>query len=98
MYEGKIGKPPGLVLRGIKSEIAAKDFSPGDFLGNETDIATKYKVSRCSVRKALGFLEQQGMIKKIARHGIFLSEKSVLLKQRKRDELMFIRLAAILLI
>lgn len=51
----------------VRARILAGDWSPGEKIPSETDLAEQYRVSRVTVRSALKSLESQGLID--IRHG-----------------------------
>ena len=50
------------VATGLRSAITAGEYRPGDTLPTESELASKYGVSRDTVRRALGKLTQQGLL------------------------------------
>ncbi len=53
----------------LKNAILNGEFKPGDKLPREDEIAETFKVSKVSIREALGHLEAEGIVEK--RRGIF---------------------------
>ncbi|MCR4398793.1 MAG: GntR family transcriptional regulator [Firmicutes bacterium] len=56
------------VVRDLEARIRGGSLGPGEKLPSEPELARKFGVSRMTVREALGYLENQGLIAK--RHGI----------------------------
>jgi GntR family transcriptional regulator len=50
------------VAAGLRMSITNGDYKPGDTLPTEAELAGKYRVSRDTVRRALGKLTQQGLL------------------------------------
>jgi DNA-binding GntR family transcriptional regulator len=57
----QIEKTPTLVIRKIREAILDEIFKPGDWLP-ESDLATRFEVSRSPVREALHALEKEGSV------------------------------------
>jgi GntR family transcriptional regulator, trigonelline degradation regulator len=57
----KIEKTPTVVIRKIRDAILDEVFKPGDWLP-ESDLATRFEVSRSPVREALHALEKEGTV------------------------------------
>lgn len=51
----------------LKQQILEGAYRPGDKLPSENELSVKYQISRHTVRKALGILEQEGYVR--AQHG-----------------------------
>src|SRR3954463_8879224 len=58
---GRSSSLSSLIVSDIREALFAKMFEPGDFLGTENDIATRYGVSRIVARDALRTLEALGI-------------------------------------
>ena len=54
-------KAPGIVIEQIRAAILDEMYKPGERL-METDVATKFEVSRSPVREALQALESEGTL------------------------------------
>jgi len=50
------------VAAGVRNAISGGEYKPGDTLPTEADLADQYRVSRDTVRRALGKLTQQGLL------------------------------------
>ena len=50
------------VAAGIRNSLNSGEYKPGDTLPTEADLAGQYRVSRDTVRRALGKLTQQGLL------------------------------------
>lgn len=50
------------VATGIRSSLNSGEYKPGDTLPTEAELAGQYRVSRDTVRRALGKLTQQGLL------------------------------------
>jgi GntR family transcriptional regulator len=50
------------VAAGLRSSISRGEYKPGATLPTEADLASQYRVSRDTVRRALGKLTQQGLL------------------------------------
>ncbi|MBV9841081.1 MAG: GntR family transcriptional regulator [Sphingomonadaceae bacterium] len=59
----------------LRERIAKREFGPGAFLPSEDMIGTQYGVSRITVRRALGALQQEGLIERRRGVGSFVSER-----------------------
>jgi len=60
----------------IKRNIVNCDYAPGSFL-NEADLMKEIGASRTPIREALNKLEQENLIKIIAKRGVLVSEISI---------------------
>jgi GntR family transcriptional regulator len=58
----------------IKNQIAAGIYVPGSSLPSEREMCEQYGISRTTVREALHRLEREGLIKKAAGRGVFVTE------------------------
>lgn len=67
----------------VKKLIFSEDIQPGDKLPSENELASKYHVSRQTVRKALQNLQNEGYIYAVHGSGTFCSE---LVRQRKHSK------------
>ncbi len=56
----------------IKEQIADKALLPGDKLPSENDLAAKFCISRQTVRKAIGLLEEEGIVCRVKGSGTYL--------------------------
>ena len=59
----------------LREKIHAGQFSPGQRIPTEAELAAEYGVSRITVRQALAALEQEGLIRREAGRGTFVSEQ-----------------------
>ncbi|MGZ5897552.1 MAG: FadR/GntR family transcriptional regulator, partial [Xanthobacteraceae bacterium] len=50
------------IVRGVRDDLFEKKIAPGDFLGTEMDLATRYGVSRIVARDALRTLAALGIV------------------------------------
>jgi len=91
MNAEQIGRLPTLVMDALGNEITNGKFAAGDYIGNEPELAEKYEVSRTTIRKVIESLEKRKIVRRIARHGVFLADDYVALKQQANPELVFIR-------
>jgi GntR family transcriptional regulator len=57
----------------LRSEIREGMIKPGDLIGTEKEIGDRYRVSRATVRQALGDLERDGLLVRITGRGTFVS-------------------------
>ena len=64
-----------LLMEQIKGEILSGKILPGQKLLSENQYAERYSMSRHTVRKALGILEQQGYIEAFHGKGTYCSEQ-----------------------
>lgn len=60
------------ISRGLRSGILSGVFRPSDMLPSENDLASAYKTSRVTVRKSLGVLESEGLIRPWHGKGYFV--------------------------
>lgn len=65
-------------------QIARQGLRPGDRLGTEVELVSKYKLSRVTVRQALAMLEKEGFISREKARGTFVKAS---LDQRRHLEL-----------
>lgn len=69
------GKPKYFTLmEQLKEEIISGEIRPGEKLPSENELSRTYSLSRHTVRKALGILEQQGYVEAFHGKGTFCSE------------------------
>jgi GntR family transcriptional regulator len=61
----------------LKAKLENGDWQKGDKLPTEMELSEKFKVSRITVRKALGSLVQQGLIVKRSGKGTFVSNEKI---------------------
>lgn len=66
-----------IIFNRIKESIIAGEFLPGDKLPSERDLATRYNVSRTSIREALRALEIHGIIESKQGDGTFIKASDV---------------------
>jgi GntR family transcriptional regulator len=59
----------------LRERIAKREFAPGACLPTEDMIGSQYGVSRITVRRALGALQQEGLIERRRGVGSFVSER-----------------------
>src|SRR4029453_17641502 len=57
----------------LRSEIREGMIKPGDLIGTAKEIGDRYRVSRATVRQALGDLERDGLLVRITGRGTFVS-------------------------
>lgn len=57
----------------INSQIESGDFRPGDKLPSENELSEQFGISRQTVRKAIGLLEEEGIVRRIKGSGTYLS-------------------------
>lgn len=57
----------------IQEEIRQGRFAPGDRLPSENELAERFHISRQTVRKAIGILEEEGTVRRIKGSGTYLS-------------------------
>lgn len=78
------GKPKYLILmEQLKDEILSGEIGPGEKLPSENQLSQTYSLSRHTVRKALGILEQEGYVEAYHGKGTFCSEK---MRQRRNSK------------
>ena len=58
----------------IKDKISEGCYAPGTLLPSEREMCDEYEVSRTTIREMLRQLEREGLIYKVARGGIFVTE------------------------
>ena len=68
----------------IKGEILSGKILPGQKLLSENQYAERYSMSRHTVRKALGILEQQGYIYSVKGKGNYVSNVTALAEQKRK--------------
>lgn len=59
----------------LREQILSGHFAPGDQLPTETDFVAEYGVSRITVRQALKALEEQGLLRREAGRGTFVTDE-----------------------
>jgi DNA-binding GntR family transcriptional regulator len=64
---------PTHVVKMLRADILAGKYRPGDRL-NESRIAREFNISRIPVREALSHLEEQGLVMKHDRRGMFVTQ------------------------
>ncbi|MCD8155830.1 MAG: GntR family transcriptional regulator [Clostridiales bacterium] len=70
------GKPKYYILmEQLKGEILSGEIAPGERLPSENELSRQYSLSRHTVRKALGILEQDGYVEAFHGKGTFCSDK-----------------------
>lgn len=57
----------------IKEQIATEAWCPGDKLPSENELSEQFGISRQTVRKAIGVLEEEGVVRRIKGSGTYLS-------------------------
>ena len=57
----------------INEQIAARALRPGDKLPSENELSEQFHISRQTVRKAIGVLEEDGLVRRIKGSGTYLS-------------------------
>src|SRR5262249_1892934 len=62
MFTGRSSTLSAQVVAQVREALFAKKLNPGDFLGTEQDIATRFKASRIVARDALRTLEALGIV------------------------------------
>lgn len=62
MYAGRSSSLSAQVVAQVREALFAKKLKPGDFLGTEQDIATRFDASRIVARDALRTLEALGIV------------------------------------
>ena len=58
----------------LRRKIVSRDFSAGDRIPSESALSADYGVSRMTVRQALGSLEHEGLIRREAGRGTFVTD------------------------
>ena len=61
------------VINYIEGQIAAQVLRPGDKLPSENELAEQFGISRQTVRKAIGMLEEEGIVRRVKGSGTYLS-------------------------
>jgi GntR family transcriptional regulator, arabinose operon transcriptional repressor len=59
----------------LASEIQSGGYSPGDFLPSEPQLAQRFAISRSTVRQALFFLEQDGLVERLPGKGTVVVDR-----------------------
>lgn len=78
------GKPKYFTLmEELKEKILSGQIQPGEKLPSENQLTKEYDLSRHTVRKALGLLEQEGYVEACHGKGTFCSEKMRHMKNSK---------------
>ena len=82
------GKPKYFsLMEQLRNDIVSGAIRPGEKLPSENELSQKYSLSRHTVRKALGILEQDGYVEAFHGKGTFCSENmrhiKKMLKMRK---------------
>jgi GntR family transcriptional repressor for pyruvate dehydrogenase complex len=62
MFAGRSASLSSQIVAGVRDQLFAKKFKPGDFLGTEKELAAQYGVSRIVARDALRTLEALGIV------------------------------------
>lgn len=57
------------MVRNIKEQIVEGRIKPGDYLPSESELGERYRISRNSVRRALGPIVSDGWIEKVPKVG-----------------------------
>ena len=60
------------LMDSIKRKILSGELAVGDKLESERDMSKKYNISRMTVRKALKFLENEGVLESIRGSGTYV--------------------------
>lgn len=69
------GKPKYFsLMEQLRSDIMSGAIRPGEKLPSENELSQKYSLSRHTVRKALGILEQDGYVEAFHGRGTYCSE------------------------
>lgn len=69
----------------IENLIADETLKSGDKIPSENELCTKFGVSRETVRRAIGILEEQGMLRRVRGSGTYVSHsRREILEQRNR--------------
>ena len=63
------------LMEQLRSDIMSGAIRPGEKLPSENELSQKYSLSRHTVRKALGILEQDGYVEAFHGRGTYCSEK-----------------------
>lgn len=78
------GKPKYfLLMEQLKADILSGTISPGEKLPSENELSQTYSLSRHTIRKALGILEQEGYVEAFHGKGTFCSEKTRHMKKTR---------------
>ena len=89
------GSVPSQVAEAIKTAIYARELEPGDPV-LEAHLAKQYKVSQTAVREALAKLEHAGFVRRVPKHGTFVTKLSAQeLGEHVRIRVMLETLAAV---
>ena len=59
----------------VVAELHAGRLKPGQPLPSEQQLATSLRIARTTVRRALGELERDGLIRRVSRKGTFIEEE-----------------------
>lgn len=65
------------IIDEVKSKIARKELKPGDQLGSHAELASSYKVSLITVKKALATMIQEGILYSRVGKGTYVAQSSV---------------------
>lgn len=78
------GKPKYFsLMEQLKADIVSGAICPGEKLPSENELSQKYSLSRHTVRKALGILEQDGYVEAFHGKGTFCSENMSHIRKSK---------------
>lgn len=78
------GKPKYFsLMEQLRSDIMSGAIRPGEKLPSENELSQKYSLSRHTVRKALGILEQDGYVEAFHGRGTYCSENMRHIKNSK---------------
>lgn len=72
-----------MLMEELKADILTGKIKMGDKLPSENQLSNRYKISRHTVRKALGLLEQEGLIEAKHGKGTFCAGQKVHLKSSR---------------
>ena len=75
----------GDIIQYIENLIADETLKPGDKIPSENELCVRFGVSRETVRRAIGILEEQGMLRRVRGSGTYVSHsRRENLEQRNR--------------
>lgn len=73
-----------------KIRVEIGKYTPGEFVGTEVSFAEKYEVSRPTVRKAVEFLIEEGLLERIAGKGLAIADEKKYLEKNQRSILIVV--------